>query len=63
MMTYSDVSLARTRGRIVRGPDAGARQVGVDLMRPVAICVLWIISENDQTLRDVAPSRSRGVSG
>jgi hypothetical protein len=30
---HGDVSLARAWGRTVRGPDARARQINVDLMR------------------------------
>jgi hypothetical protein len=50
-MTYDDVSMACAREGIVRGPDARARQVGVDLTHSVMFLTLWTLTGLDRMPR------------
>ena len=48
-MTYADVTLACACEGTMRGPDAGARQVDVDLTHPVSDFWLWNLYVVDRT--------------
>ena len=51
MLTYADISLAFVRREEEPGPDNGAHQVTLDLMRLVTVFVLRNVSRIDLTLK------------
>ena len=62
-MAYGDIIIKSAHVVIVIGPDAGARQVSVDLTRPVTFLALWIASGYDLTLGHPGFGYHRGESG
>ena len=59
---YNDISTKSIGREAALGPDTRARQVDVDLTRPVSVLSLWELSGSDRMPRAFASSGTSGVS-